>query len=117
MKKVFLIIILLSGFINVFYAKEKSVKINPQKPHSGDEITVTYDPEGTALANAGSIEMRVYPWSNKIEGKLERMSEIAMKKEGSVWTARFKTSNMTDLAALLFVSENKMKTMRGKVTL
>ena len=114
MKKVFLILILLSGFINVFYAREKSVKINPQKPGSGSEITVIYNPEGTALTKAGSIEMRAYLWSNNIDGKIEKVSSVEMKKEGNEWSARFKTSNMTDLAALLFVGDDKIENNEGK---
>jgi thiol-disulfide isomerase/thioredoxin len=108
MKKVFLLIILVFGFINVLYAKDNSVKISPQKPKPGDEVTITYNPEGTPFANAGSMEMRVYPWSNNVEGNLEKMSSVEMKKEGQVWSGKFKSTNMTDIAVILFVSDNKM---------
>jgi thiol-disulfide isomerase/thioredoxin len=104
MKKILLFAFLIFGLVNISFAKESSVKINPAKPHPGDEITITYNPEGTALAGADKIEMRIYPWSNSQEGYYERMSSLEMKKEGSVWTAKFKTSNITDLTALIFIN-------------
>ena len=113
MKKILFAVVFVFGFINIMSAKENSIKINPQKPHPGQEVTVTYNPEGTSLANAGSIEMRVYPWANNVEGKLEKMSSIEMKKEGNVWTAKFNTSKMTDLAAILFAFENKIENNDG----
>jgi len=108
MKKILSAAIMLLTLINIFYAKENTIKINPPKPHPGDEVTITYNPEGTPLSSAASIEMRVYPWANDVEGNLEKMTSVDMKKEGEVWMAKFSGSGMTDIAAILFISENKM---------
>jgi thiol-disulfide isomerase/thioredoxin len=104
-KKIKLFIIIVVLFNCMVFGKENSVKYQPEKPKAGDELTISYNPDGNELANASSIEMRAYLWSNEKEGNYERVYSLKMEKQGTTWTAKLKTSNQTDFVALIFLNE------------
>src|SRR3989339_1904754 len=104
MKRVLIVVIILFGLINTFFAKENSVKVNPQRPRGGEPLTVTFNAEGATLAKADTVEMTVYLYSMKSTNQfgIEEAHSIFMKKTGNDWKAEIKTSAETDLVILNF---------------
>ncbi|MCX6174210.1 MAG: redoxin domain-containing protein [Ignavibacteriales bacterium] len=104
MKKLLVVSFFIVYLLNIINAKENSVKYSPLKPHGGDEITITYNGEGTELAKTDKIEMTIYLCSSKSDNLMgiEEAHSILMDKNGNEWKAKVKTLSSTDFIALTF---------------
>ncbi len=110
-RRIFSTLVIVSFIFSLtVFGKEGSVKISPAKPKAGDEITVTFDASKTELAKSEKIEMAVSLFTDKID---EVISAV-MQKNGKVWTAKFKTNEKTEFAALIFSEGDKEEKNDGK---
>ena len=63
----------------------KNFSFKPEKPKAGEKITVTYNPDGSKLANATNVTMLIHAY-----GKIIYYSdEVVLQKEGKVWKGTF----------------------------
>jgi thiol-disulfide isomerase/thioredoxin len=88
------------------YGKENSLKFIPEKPKTGDEVIVVYNPAGTPLENVDSMKIIFSLYSKKCTGPygIENTYSFNMEKQGNNWTVKIKTSAITDMGAIKFKS-------------
>ena len=89
--------------------KDNSLKVAPQKPKAGSEITIAFDAAGTEIAGAKEIEVTVCQYSTEIEDTYS----LDMNKEGNVWTAKIKIGDKTEIIGLKFEGDGKEETNNG----
>lgn len=106
MKNYFIITLLLALLSSFVAAKDNSVKISPEKPKAGDEVTVFYNPVGTSLSNAKNIEIiySVYSSHSKYMG-IQETHILYMNKVGDSWKAVVKTTPSSEIIGIKFTSE------------
>jgi len=100
MKKMLLGFILL--FAQVLFAQDPNsrVKFEPQRAKPGQEIIITYNPEGSPLAGKKDIKAVVYTYENY----LWQVNDLALKEEKGIWKANFKLSNTCGMLSIKFTS-------------
>lgn len=87
---------------------ENSVKLIPEKPKPGDEITVIYDSKDTPLASADKIKMTAYLYSRQCKEfeNIEESYSVEMKKEKNLWIGKIKSLPTTDIIGFIFKNES-----------
>lgn len=108
----FLVLILFGTSV---FAQENSIVTSPIKPKAGDEITVFYNPNGTALAEGENVEIiySIYSAHAELPG-IQETHNLDMIKEGDLWKVVLKSTPNSEIIAMRFVSEvasddNKLK--------
>ena len=106
MKNIFLLIFIAVFFVSPVIAKEKSIKTTPEKPKAGDEITIVYNPAGTALADAKNIEIIYSVYSNQSNYfGIQETHILSMDKSDDAWKIVIKTPPNTEIIAVKFTSD------------
>ncbi len=106
MKLKHLSVVLLSFFL-ILSCNSKKEEFNskfafsPDKPKQGTEITIKYNPTGTDLENAKTIDMFAYLYSKD----LDESKNIPMHKEGKGWIGKIKTADSTAGVFIKFVND------------
>ena len=63
----------------------KDFSFTPEKPKAGEQITVTYNPDGSKLASATNVIMLIHTYGKNIYYS----DEVALQKEGKSWKGTF----------------------------
>lgn len=107
---------LIAAFLTVVFVlnmqiwgKDASLKIIPEKPKAGTEITVLFDASGTLIEKAKEVEVTVCAYSTEVEDTYS----LDMKKEGNVWTTKLKVGDNTEILGLKFKGDEKEETNDG----
>lgn len=103
MKKVVYLLLVGIIFQQLIFAQGK-VTFKPEKPKAGDEITVSYNPQGTKLTEAKEITLVAHQFSVLLSSS----DEFKMTKSGNIWTAKFKMADTCKGAFLKFVSAEEV---------
>lgn len=77
----------------------QTVLWTPEEPKAGEKVTITYNPTGTALENAKTVDAVVYLFGNN-----EAAREMKLIKSGNVFKGSFVTDTGTVLASVAFSS-------------
>jgi len=102
MKRFLVLIIVLSLFLAFGCGKKEGhFAFLPEKPQQGEEIVVKYQPKGTDLEGAKSIEMLAYQFFGP---ELPTVVSAEMTKDGGIWTATFTPADSAVLVAVNFRS-------------
>lgn len=101
MKKA-LVLLLIAAMFQLSFAQGK-VTFKPEKPKAGDEITVSYNPQGTKLADAKEITLTVH----QIGILLSSSDEYKMVKAGKEWNAKFKLADTSKGALVRFTADKE----------
>ncbi len=109
MKKMLLGFILL--FAQVLFAQDPNsrVKFDPFRAKPGQEITITYNPEGSPLAGKKDIKAVVYTYENYVW----QVNDLAFKEENGIWKANLKLSNTCGMLSVKFKSGELEDTNNG----
>ncbi|HEX8531430.1 MAG TPA: hypothetical protein VF646_15470, partial [Cytophagales bacterium] len=78
-----------------------ALRIAPAQPHRGEKLSVTYDPKGTALAGADSIEAIAFLY----DGARLKAYDVPLAREGAVLKGTIQTGETTDGVVFTFRSE------------
>jgi len=92
MKKILLSVAILIFFFCTTLSNAQTSKIfsyKPEKPKAGEKITVTYNPDGSKLANAANVTMLIHAYGKTIY----YTDETELKKNGNVWTGEFSSTD------------------------
>jgi len=81
-----------------------NVTFKPEKPKTGEEITVTYNPAGTKLADAKEVFVVVHEFGILLSSS----DEYKMVKSGKEWNAKFKLADTSKGAFLKFTAEKEV---------
>lgn len=102
--------LLLMSLPAFLFAQDSRFSIDQQYPKQGDRITLTFNPSGTALEGAESVEALVY-WMDK---KDITVDEVIMKKSGNSFSGDY-TINKTATAAIVkFIAGDKSESNQKK---
>ncbi|MFQ6070211.1 MAG: redoxin domain-containing protein [Candidatus Aminicenantales bacterium] len=104
MKKInvlFLLIVLVLSFCGGEKTGGKFTFV-PAKPTPGEKIKVIYDPQGTGLEEAASIEMVAYSYTRG----LPKAASVFLEKEGKKWKGSFFTDKESRGVVVKFQSEH-----------
>lgn len=82
------------------FAQDKNFKLSTEKPIAGEQIGVTYNPKGTALAGKKNITATVYQFCDYQWQK----NDIALEKKDSVWYANYTLPQNASFVAFKFKS-------------
>lgn len=113
MKRVILLITMcIQLFINSQpSAKETSIMIKPEKPKSGDKITITINNDEYELSNETKFEISVYLWSSKSDNelKIEKANSYEFKKVNDKYSIVLNTTYETDFIAFqIWMNDDKV---------
>ncbi|MBI3125844.1 MAG: redoxin domain-containing protein [Ignavibacteriales bacterium] len=97
MKKTVLLLLVGIIFQQLVFAQGK-VTFKPEKPKAGDEVTVSYNPQGTKLADANEVTLLVHQFGVLLSSS----DEYKMAKSGKDWTAKFKMADTSKGAFVKF---------------
>ncbi|OGU68699.1 MAG: hypothetical protein A2499_16630 [Stygiobacter sp. RIFOXYC12_FULL_38_8] len=114
MKKTVLLLLVGIIFQQLVFAQGK-VTFKPEKPKAGDEVTVSYNPQGTKLADANEVTLLVHQFGVLLSSS----DEYKMAKSGKDWTAKFKMADTSKGAFVKFSSgeEKDNNSKKGFVVL
>ncbi|NJD23229.1 MAG: redoxin domain-containing protein [Melioribacter sp.] len=106
-----MILMIMISLSSVITAKENSVKITPEKPKAGDEITVIYNPANTIISDVKNVEIvfSLYSVKSSDYNHIEESHNYAMTKTGDVWTYKIKPTSNTDCIAIKFCDGSDYK--------
>jgi hypothetical protein len=79
-----------------------ALRVEPAQPHPGDQLTVTYDPKGTPLAEAATIEALAFLY----DGPKFKAYDVPLTREGGVLKGAIPTAAATDGVVFSFRSED-----------
>jgi thiol-disulfide isomerase/thioredoxin len=82
------------------FAQDKNFKLSTEKPVAGEQIGVTYNPKGTALAGKKNITATVYQFCDYQWQK----NDIALEKKDSVWYTNYSLPQNASFVAFKFKS-------------
>ena len=84
-----LVVLIFTGCQNVEFTGTFSIE--PLKPQVSESILVKFLADGTKLSESNSVDMILYQY----DVDLLNTTEIAMKKEGTGWIAKFNPKGET----------------------
>ncbi|QHL88087.1 hypothetical protein GU926_11855 [Nibribacter ruber] len=90
-------------------AQNSAFSIKPALPQTGQEITITYNPAGTALADASSITALAYLY----DGNKPKVQEIQLYKKNNGWEGWFTPAAGIDGALLQFRADENNENNGG----
>lgn len=85
------------------YAYTQTVKFADPKPAAGNVIRFTYDPRGTKLAAEGDVQCYAYVFHQV----RQKVSQVKLSREGSVYAGEIPTTDSTSLVALQLSSDGR----------
>lgn len=101
MKNIKLILFLFS-ITTTLFAQEMAIKLSPEHPNPGDEVTLTYDASNGPLSNAKYVNGVVYTYDNF----KWLINDITLKADGDKkWTAKMKLSDHASFINCVFKSD------------
>ena len=78
----------------------KNFSFKPEKPKAGEQITVTYNPDGSKLASAANVTMLIHAYGKNIYYS----DEVALQKEGTSWKGTFTAADTCAGVVLRFTN-------------
>lgn len=101
MKKAAILLLIAIAF-QLSYAQGK-VTFKPEKPKAGEEVTVSYNPQGTKLVEAKEITLVVHQFGILLSSS----DEYKMVKAGKEWNAKFKLADTSKGAFVRFAADKE----------
>ncbi|WP_289660556.1 redoxin domain-containing protein [Flavobacterium panacagri] len=96
------LILLLFSITTTLFAQEMAIKLSPEHPNPGDEVTLTYDASNGPLANAKYVNGVVYTYDNF----KWLINDITLKADGDKkWTTKMKLSDHASFINCVFKSD------------
>ncbi|MFB9079298.1 redoxin domain-containing protein [Flavobacterium procerum] len=100
--KNFKLILFLFSITTSLFAQDLAIKLSPEHPNPGDEVTLTYDASNGPLANAKYVNGVVYTFDNF----RWLISDITLKSDGNKkWTTKMKLSDHASFINCVFKSD------------
>ena len=100
--KNFKLILFFFSITTSFFAQDLAIKLSPEHPNPGDEVTLTYDASKGPLANAKYVNAVVYTFDNF----KWLINDITLKADGDKkWTTKMKLSSNASFINCVFKSD------------
>ena len=91
MKKLIALILLIIIVFACSQDKQQKFSVVPEKPETGNEISINFIPDKENLKNVSEMEMLVYSFGVE----LLNTSKVVLTKDKNTWTGKFKIDNET----------------------